>query len=250
MRIGELATLVGITTRAIRHYHQLGLLPEPVRRANGYREYGLADAVLLARVRRLTELGLALDEVRRIVADDAGRALADVLAELDDDLARQEAALRERRARLAGLLAQARAGGLPSEGPVSPELTSLLAGLSTPTDSPSAVRDREHLLYLETVVPADQRSALMTVLDDMRTGTSELYALLDALAHLRPDDPQVASAAIALAALLPDGLAAHLPEQHADAASVTYFEDLTPAQAAAIRQALRLLKHRSQAGGG
>ncbi len=60
MRIGELAELVGISTRAIRHYHRVGLLAEPARRANGYREYSPRDAVELALVRRLTELGLSL----------------------------------------------------------------------------------------------------------------------------------------------------------------------------------------------
>ena len=82
MRIGEIAELVGVTTRAIRHYHHVGLLPEPERRPNGYRAYGVRDAVLLARVRRLVELGLGLDEVRDVLADDAGRELAEVLAEL------------------------------------------------------------------------------------------------------------------------------------------------------------------------
>jgi DNA-binding transcriptional MerR regulator len=76
MRIGEVADLVGVSTRAVRHYHQLGLLPEPTRRPNGYRQYGLRDAILLARIHRLTELGLSLDEVRDALADDtpAGRA--------------------------------------------------------------------------------------------------------------------------------------------------------------------------------
>ena len=64
MRIGELAELAGVSTRAVRHYHHLGLMPEPERRANGYRAYGLRDAVALARIRRLTELGLGLEEVR------------------------------------------------------------------------------------------------------------------------------------------------------------------------------------------
>ena len=36
MRIGEIAGLVGISTRAIRHYHHVGLLAEPARKANGY----------------------------------------------------------------------------------------------------------------------------------------------------------------------------------------------------------------------
>ena len=123
MRIGELAGLVGISTRAIRHYHHVGLLPEPARKANGYREYSLRDAVELARVRRLTELGLSLDEVGDALARDAGRDLVEILRELDADLARQEAGLRQRRARLARLLRQAGAGGKPSEqAPVSPEL--------------------------------------------------------------------------------------------------------------------------------
>lgn len=69
MRIGELAAVAGLSTRAIRHYHRRGVLPEPARRPNGYREYGLRDAILLARVRRLTELGLGLDEVRDALAD-------------------------------------------------------------------------------------------------------------------------------------------------------------------------------------
>lgn len=48
MRIGELATAVGVTTRTVRHYHHLGLLPEPERRANGYLDYTLRHAALHA----------------------------------------------------------------------------------------------------------------------------------------------------------------------------------------------------------
>ena len=99
MRIGELADFVGISTRAIRHYHHVGLLPEPARRANGYREYSLRDVVALARVRRLTELGLSLDEVGDVLAGDADRDLAEILRDLDADLAGQEADIRRRRAR-------------------------------------------------------------------------------------------------------------------------------------------------------
>ncbi|MGH3388683.1 MAG: MerR family transcriptional regulator, partial [Actinomadura sp.] len=86
MRIGELAALVGVSTRTVRHYHHLGLLPEPDRLANGYRDYRLRDAVVLARVRRLAELGLSLDEIRDVLADDRGREFREVLLELDADL--------------------------------------------------------------------------------------------------------------------------------------------------------------------
>src|ERR1700759_1979801 len=131
MRIGELAGLVGISTRAIRHYHHVGLLPEPARKANGYREYSLRDAVELARVRRLTELGLSLDEVGDALAGDAGRDLAEILRELDADLARQEADLGRRRGRLVQLLRQVEAGGqLSGEAPVSSELAGLFGRLA------------------------------------------------------------------------------------------------------------------------
>src|ERR1700745_946069 len=115
MRIGELAGLVGISTRAIRHYPHVGLLSEPARKANGYREYSLRDAVELARVRRLTELGLSLDEVGDALAGDASRDLREIFRELRADPARQEADLGRRRARLAQLLRQAETGGKPSE---------------------------------------------------------------------------------------------------------------------------------------
>ncbi|WP_435227410.1 hypothetical protein [Streptomyces sp. Tue6028] len=37
-----------VVTGPLRHHHHLGLLPEPVRRSNGYRDHGIRDAVLLA----------------------------------------------------------------------------------------------------------------------------------------------------------------------------------------------------------
>src|SRR5690242_3940079 len=161
MRIGELAGLVGISTRAIRHYHDVGLLAEPARKANGYRSYSLRDAVELARVRRLTELGLSLDEVGDALAGDAGRDLAEILRELDADLARQEADLRQRRARLAELLRQAGAGGQPSgQAPVSPGLAGLFGRMAEvaaerPGPEPAmAAKDRDLMALLETVAPA------------------------------------------------------------------------------------------------
>lgn len=83
MRIGEIAALVGVTTRAIRRYHQVGLLPEPERRPNRYRAYSVRDAVLLARVRRLTELGAELyAALGPVAADPAVLALYERLDEL------------------------------------------------------------------------------------------------------------------------------------------------------------------------
>ncbi|WP_030763802.1 MerR family transcriptional regulator [Streptomyces griseus] len=245
MRIGEIAALVGVTPRAVRHYHHLGLLPEPARRANGYREYGIRDAVLLARVRRLTELGLGLDEVRDVLADDAGRELVEVLEELDADLARQEAVVRERRERLAGLLAEARAGRLPAGGPVSPELAALLAGVGELPDSPMAVKDREVLSLLDTVVPEAERVRLMGLMQEVAGGAGHVYGLLDALVGAGTGDPRVEEAARALAAVLPDGIGGFaLPAAGQGGLADAFFAELAPAQAAAVRRALELVAGR------
>ncbi|MGV9270069.1 MerR family transcriptional regulator [Kitasatospora sp. NPDC003701] len=244
MRIGEIAALIGVTPRAVRHYHHLGLLPEPVRRSNGYREYDIRDAVLLARIRRLTELGLGLDEVRDVLADDEGRELVEVLQELDDDLGRQEAVIRERRRRLAALLAEARGGRLAAEGPLSPQLTGLLAGIGEMPDSPMAVKDREVLALLDTVLPEAERVRLMEVLQGLEEHAGEVYGLLDALEGEEPDDPRVARAATALAALLPDDLVVHLSAKAGGGLADVIFADLAPAQSAAVRRAIELVEQR------
>ena len=247
MRIGEIAALIGVTPRAVRHYHHLGLLPEPVRRSNGYREYGIRDAVLLARIRRLTELGLGLDEVRDVIADDEGRELVDVLQELDEDLAQQETVIRERRERLAALLTEARDGRMTADAPLSPQLAALLAGLGELPDSPMAVKDREILALLDTVAPEADRVRLMEALRGMAEHAGEMYALLDALADKDPDDPGVTRAAAALAALLPDDLAARFSDQPDAGLTDALFADLAPAQSAAVRRAIDLAKHRQKA---
>ncbi|MFE9483216.1 MerR family transcriptional regulator [Streptomyces spororaveus] len=232
MRIGEIAAVVGLTTRAIRHYHHVGLLPEPERRPNGYRAYSLRDAVLLARVRRLTELGLSLDEVRDVLADDAGRELADVLTELDADLARQEAEIRERRRRLAVLLA----AGPGEAEPLSPALAALLAKAPR-TDSPAAAKDREHLILLDATGAGGQEvyAALGPLAAD--PAVLALYVRLDELAYAPADDPRIPPLAAELVAAVPDEVFAAVP---ADGTVVAGFKEAllaeyAPAQAEVVR---------------
>ncbi|MER5440584.1 MerR family transcriptional regulator [Streptomyces sp. NPDC002790] len=247
MRIGELARIVGVTTRAIRHYHHLGLLPEPERLGNGYREYGLRHAIELARIRRLTELGLGLPEVRDVLAEDAGRDLVEVLAELDADLARQEAAIHERRERLRGLLTEAERGRLPTEGPVSPELAAFFNELGdVDVESPMAAKDREVLALIDTTAPPEAREQLMAALlpafsaPGAVAAAHEVYARLDALADAGPDDPRVAEAARALAACMPAELPVGEALAEGNTLLDTFLADFSPAQAEAVRLAMRM----------
>jgi DNA-binding transcriptional MerR regulator len=63
VRIGELGRRAGVSTRTLRHYEELGLLPAR-RLSNGYRAYDEHDLRLLAEIRQLTGLGFSLDETR------------------------------------------------------------------------------------------------------------------------------------------------------------------------------------------
>ncbi|MFB7528685.1 MerR family transcriptional regulator [Streptomyces sp. NPDC056178] len=241
MRIGEIAALVGVTSRAIRHYHHIGLLPEPARRPNGYRAYGVRDAVVLARIRRLTELGLGLDEVRDVLADDSGRELIDVIVELDADLARQEDELRERRRRLARLLD----GPVSAEEPVSPALAELL-GAAAATDSPTAAKDREHLVLLDTVgIGSEVYAAMRPLAED--PAANALYERLDALVGAPVDDPRVAPLAADLAAAVPDEVLAAIPSDGPVTAGFgqALLDEYAPAQAEVVRRVMAALAARA-----
>ncbi|MEU0277045.1 MerR family transcriptional regulator [Streptomyces sp. NPDC006195] len=248
MRIAEIAALVGVTTRAVRHYHHLGLLPEPARRTNGYRDYAVRDAVLLARIRRLTELGFALDEVRDVISDDAGRELTEVLGELDADLARQEAEIRVRRARLAELMENP-----PSaEGPVSPALARLLS-TAPATDSPTGAKDRELLVLYDSAVGSERFYEALRPLAESPELLG-LYRQLDELADAAPDDPRIAPLADTFVATIPDEVLAAVPQATGQPAVAGFGEallaDFPPAQAACARLVMEALAARTPAAEG
>jgi DNA-binding transcriptional MerR regulator len=86
LSIGEIARLVGVTTRAIRHYHAAGLVPEPERDSSGYRRYRTADLVSLVRVVRLRALGMPIPQIAARVAGQGQLPLATELGSLVDEL--------------------------------------------------------------------------------------------------------------------------------------------------------------------
>lgn len=102
LTIGQLATYAGATIRAVRHYHQIGLLPEPDRDSSGYRTYDVTAVVRLIRIRVLAEAGVPLARVQELLdADDA--SFAEGTAQIDRDLRRQIRELQEHRRRIAQL---------------------------------------------------------------------------------------------------------------------------------------------------
>ncbi|GAB3305248.1 MerR family DNA-binding transcriptional regulator [Epidermidibacterium keratini] len=98
MKITEFAKAGRTTARAVRHYHQIGILPEPARRANGYREYTLADLARLLRITWLARAGVPLRQIATLDSGDADtkRELEEVAAAVAaerDRLTRQYDAL-------------------------------------------------------------------------------------------------------------------------------------------------------------
>jgi len=85
LRIGDVARLVGTTTRTIRYYEEVGLLEEaPTRPAGRHRLYTQADVERLREVMRLKDLlGLTLEELKTLLAAEEARA--EVRAQLRRD---------------------------------------------------------------------------------------------------------------------------------------------------------------------
>jgi DNA-binding transcriptional MerR regulator len=76
LRIGEVAELTGTTPRTIRYYEELGLLaPAAEREPGAHRVYDQAGVERLQEVLRLRRvLGLSLDELKELSAEEAARA--------------------------------------------------------------------------------------------------------------------------------------------------------------------------------
>ena len=104
LTISQLAAYAGVTVRAVRHYHQVGLMPEPERDASGYRTYTAADVVRLIKVRTLAEAGVPLARVQDLLSADE-EEFAAAVAEIDRRLRAQMRELQEHRRRIAQLAA-------------------------------------------------------------------------------------------------------------------------------------------------
>jgi DNA-binding transcriptional MerR regulator len=109
----EIAELTGTTLRAVRHYHDVGLLAEPERRANGYKQYGVAHLVRVLRIKRLTDLGFTLAQIADM--GDTDDHPEEALRTLDAELAATIERLQRIRLELAAIMKQPLPTDLPPE---------------------------------------------------------------------------------------------------------------------------------------
>ena len=102
LTISQLAKYVGVTVRAVRHYHALGLLPEPSRDTSGYRRYGADAVIALTRIKTLANAGVPLSQIETLIelsADDFKAAITSIKA----DITKRVAQLEETKLRLGAL---------------------------------------------------------------------------------------------------------------------------------------------------
>ena len=105
LRIGEVAGLVGVTPKTVRHYEKIGLLKEAERSESGYRLYSAKDLLRLQRIKRLRALGLSLRQVGSVLGGGGHEvSLRDVLKALRSEVDSEIERLRDRRGRLDEML--------------------------------------------------------------------------------------------------------------------------------------------------
>ncbi|WP_323011213.1 MULTISPECIES: MerR family transcriptional regulator [Pseudomonadota] len=80
MNIGRVAKDSGVSTKMIRYYERIGLLPPASRRKSGYRSYSLSDVHVLRFIRRGRDLGFSVADLNELLSlwRDSSRQSADV----------------------------------------------------------------------------------------------------------------------------------------------------------------------------
>ncbi|MEU6717869.1 MerR family transcriptional regulator [Nonomuraea sp. NPDC046802] len=118
----QLAELTGSTVKAIRHYHQIGLLDVPERAANGYKQYKISHLLRLLQIKRLRDLGVPLSQVAAMGRAD--EEPDEVIRVLDAELAATIERLHRVRAELAVILRHRAPMHVPPEfAPISQDLS-------------------------------------------------------------------------------------------------------------------------------
>jgi DNA-binding transcriptional MerR regulator len=207
LQIGEVARLIGVSTKTIRYYHEIGLLDEPERASSGYRLYTARHLLRLQRIRRLRALGLSLEKIRAILgdaADDGTGTLRAALLSLVGELSAQILELEGRRELLQALLAGENLEPVEEGAHLfyTPALKTQFASLFAGPDSEAMIwGERIDAMLGSFRWPAEYRQAFQATIQhvaDQAERYSRLFTLEErfaALADLPADAPEVAQLA-------------------------------------------------------
>ena len=203
LHIGEVAQLLGVTPKTIRHYQKLGLLHEAERTTSGYRLFSAQDLLRVQRVRRLQALGLSLKQIKSILGDPAREhSLREVLQALDSELATEITLLQTRRERIQSLLNETSFTSvehLPVESPGLALAQELLADhLSRISPEMMEIEKQIWNLFDNLYWPEGYRASIEQLIRDFASQPELLSTLvsfseqLTSLASLPEDAPEVA----------------------------------------------------------
>jgi DNA-binding transcriptional MerR regulator/effector-binding domain-containing protein len=158
--VGRFATLTHLSVKALRHYHQVGLLePAEVDLYTGYRYYSLEQLPTAQLIRRLRDLRMPVADVRAVlVARSAGERdtlIAAHIDHLETELAATQAAVNSLRA----LLESA-----PGQHPVHRRAESGCSALAITEDSidPADLESWWREAIYELRAAADERGVQVT----------------------------------------------------------------------------------------
>jgi DNA-binding transcriptional MerR regulator len=206
LTISQVAAYAGVTVRAVRHYHRIGLLPEPERDASGYRAYDADAVVRLIRISTLAGAGVPLARVQELL--DAGPdEFAAGIREVDAGVRAEIRRLQGIRARLGELEQGAHPALPPSVVGYLDRLRSLGVG------ERYVEMETEAWIMVASQVPhqidevIEQKHA---ELDDPEM--VELYQLLGQAVDWSADDPRVVEVADRLERLMARALASGAPD--------------------------------------
>jgi DNA-binding transcriptional MerR regulator len=183
--IGQLADYAGVTVKAVRHYHQRGLLDEPPRDSSGYRRYRAQQAIDLVKIKVLAKAGVPLSRIKELLTANPDQ-FATAIADIDQTLQQRVEELQRTRERIAQLSTGDRLF-------VSVEVANYLDQLHGMGVSQRTVgMERDIWILLQSVSPREAAIWIADKLDAM--GDPEfraIYLEYDAAFDWSPNDPRL-----------------------------------------------------------
>ncbi len=186
LTISQLAAHVGVTVRAIRHYHRRGLLEEPERDASGYRRYGAQAVIDLIKIKTLSDAGVPLARIEELLGADPPE-FAGAITDIDAALKQRIRELTRHRRRIAEL-AEGDRLFLPTE------VVEILDQLREMGVSERTIQtERDGWIVVAALspeqIPPWAQEKLAALADP---GFRRLYLAIDEALDWDPDDPRLA----------------------------------------------------------
>lgn len=242
LTIGRLAAYAGVTVRTVRHYHQVGLLPEPARDRSGYRTYGADDVVRLIKIRTLAGAGVPLSRVPDLL-DAPPERVAEAVHEIDARMQDEMTRIQLNRDEIAKL-AKGDDLALPDE------VAAFLGRLCDLGVSESMLElEREAWIIIAARWPEripEWMAAKQIEFDD--PVMLELYRLLDDPGNWSLDDPRLVRAAELLAQLAERTEGQPQPEELDDPAFAELLDSLASRFAPVTDRIQQLMNERGWSG--